>query len=219
MIHVDWYRADPAEQQRHGHAGLSHDDHFYPSDDPIKNAQRLHRQPHISNVAEAHAIHLREKLARGQPLNSHTFSQHDGFTGTHGNLADWLSAQRNRGKAPEALTARMGKGLRSVNRGSHPPERPVAESAERAWNRPELTCARGSYSLDLQDSGERLGMETPKYRPMEGCAKVGKRIHSSMFFLDTGVDIYSNIYYPVPSWKVRARIRTSRLGPVHKMPR
>ena len=75
-------------------------------------------------------------------MNSYTFDLHDGFTGSHGNLADHLSAAKDLGKADEPLSARSGPG-RKVDRGTATPEETPAELRAKGWNRPAASVRGG----------------------------------------------------------------------------
>jgi hypothetical protein len=124
--------------------------------------------------------------SKAGPVNSYTFDLHDGFTGSHGNLADHLSAAKDLGKADEPLSARSGPG-RKVDRGTATPEETPAELRAKGWNRPAASVRGGGGGDDDDDDGEcpagmyaasglhhpaqRMGLETPRFKAVDACAR------------------------------------------------
>ena len=125
--------------------------------------------------------------SKAGPVNSYTFDLHDGFTGSHGNLADHLSAAKDLGKADEPLSTRSGPG-RKVDRGTATPEETPAELRAKGWNRPAASvrgggggdddddddgeCPAGMYAASgLHHPAQRMGLETPRFKAVDACAR------------------------------------------------
>mmetsp|Transcript_27092 Transcript_27092/g.60560 ORF Transcript_27092/g.60560 Transcript_27092/m.60560 type:complete len:292 (+) Transcript_27092:91-966(+) len=92
------------------------------------------------------------------------------FSGTHSQLGNSASAQRNIGQTSAAVPARMGA-KRYVDRGSYPPLDHIEGSLEATWNKNALSCPAGGYEAVLQDLRDRLSIETPLRLAARSCEK------------------------------------------------
>ena len=158
-------------------------------------------------------------------MNSYTFDLHDGFTGSHGNLADHLSAAKDLGKADEPLSARSGPG-RKVDRGTTTPEETPAELRAKGWNRPAASVRGGGGGGDDDDDGEcpagmyaasglhhpaqRMGLETPRFKAVDACA----RCPTGRFGSGKGLrGLADCVLCPAGRYGARPRRRQRRGGP------